>query len=99
MCPSCIPALPVLAGTLAGGSLLVGLKGLLASLVGNCQVGSTPSARTAKEKNACLQNLMQTPKSSHAGSGSKPVRSCSPAKNSLPESTTQWPPRGAPCRG
>ena len=68
MCPSCIPALPVLAGTLAGGSLLVGLKSLLASLVGNCQVGSTPSART-KEKNVCLQNLMQTAKASHAGSG------------------------------
>jgi len=98
MCPSCIPVLPVLAGSLAGGSVLVGLKGLLASLVGNCQVGSTPSART-KEKNTCLLNLMQAPQSSHAGSGSKPVRSCSPAKNSSLASTTQLPPRGAPCRG
>src|SRR5215469_2650924 len=98
MCPSCIPALPVLAGTLAGGSLLVGLKGLLASLVGNCQVGSTPSART-KEKNACLQNWIETPTSSHAGSGSKLVRSCWPAKNSSLASTTRLPPPGAPCRG
>jgi len=38
MCPSCVPALPVLAGTLAGGGLRFGLKALFEGLVGRCQM-------------------------------------------------------------
>jgi hypothetical protein len=35
MCPSCIPALPALAGALSGGGLIMGLSGLLARLLHN----------------------------------------------------------------
>jgi hypothetical protein len=32
MCPSCIPTMPILAGVLSGGGLILGLRGVLAKI-------------------------------------------------------------------
>jgi hypothetical protein len=51
MCPSCIPALPILAVTAAGGGLLVGLRVRLASVLTAIRRPAKLSL-SLKEKNA-----------------------------------------------
>ena len=51
MCPSCIPALPMLAGALSGGGFILGLRRLLA---GSWAKAKTPERLSfpLKEKNS-----------------------------------------------
>jgi len=51
MCPSCIPALPTLAGALSGGGLIFGLRFLLISLRSNLATAQRVSFRL-KEGNS-----------------------------------------------
>ena len=51
MCPSCIPTMPILAGALSGGGLILGLRGLLGSVLARIRAPQR-FAVSFKEKNA-----------------------------------------------
>jgi hypothetical protein len=50
MCPSCIPAMPILAGALCGGGLTLGLRGMLGSLLAKIRAVERLSVPSKEKK-------------------------------------------------